>query len=570
VIPGGLCVSAVVPSRVLRALVLGVLSVGGVCLIGGAAASSSEAAVVTYGGNSGRDGLYTSMHRLSPSLVSSRRFGRLFDTALPDHAQVYGQPLLAGGRLVVATERNDLYELDPRTGRILRSRALAAPWDSVFPSRYRCPDLQPAVGVTSTPVIDTARGVIYVTAKTAVPASQATVFNQAAYLVYALRLSDLRDAPGFGGGHPVSLSGLSPPGEPSLRFDPTFQVQRPALLETRGTIFAGFGGLCDTSPYLGWVFGVRASDGAVTGRWATPTAPGARGAGIWMAGAGLASDGPGRIFFATGNGFDAPGSNGLHTPVVPAPGNRPPSGLASSVVRLRLLSGGGLTAADFFTPCNARTLDGGPNLDLDVSSGGVAVLPPSFGRAAHRRLLLAGGKSGTLYVLDRRHLGGFRQGAPSRGCSGGGDATAATLARGGAIWGASAVWPGDGGWLIVPTESPGASNSPSRGSLEFFHGRLGTLRLAARTAAVWGAGSGSPVVTSIGMRSGSALVWGVSRGVGSPQLRAFSIPSRGRSPVQLASFPVGAVTKFAPPGVGPDEIFVGGDGHVVGFGARRR
>jgi hypothetical protein len=525
--------------------------------------AAASGAVVTYGGGARRDGLYPTMHRLSPQLLRSGRFGRLFDRTLPDHGLVFAQPLLAGGVLVVVTERNDVYELDPHTGRIVRSRFLAAPWDSVFPSGFRCPDLQPSVGVTGTPVIDTSadggHGVIYLAAKTA----------QSGYLMFALRLRDLRDLPRFGGGRPLSLSGFSAQGAPASVFNPTFQLQRAALLETRGTIYAAFGGLCDTSPYLGWVVGVRAADGALTGRWATPTAPGARGGGIWMAGAGLASDGPGRVFLATGNGFNAPGTSSQHTPVSPTPGRKPPSGLASSVVRLRAGAGGALSAADFFTPCDARKLDGGPNVDLDVSSGGVTVLPASFGSPRHRALLAAGGKSGTSYILDRGGLGGFRQGHSSRACPGGGDADLAALGPGGAIWGATAVWPHSGGWLFVPTESPGAANDPTRGRLEFFHGRLGTFRLAARTTPLWGAGSGSPVVTSVGSRAGSALVWAVSKNVGAPRLRVFAaVPAPRRGPLQVASFPVGAFTKFAPPGVGPDSIFVGGAGHVVGFGVR--
>jgi hypothetical protein len=46
------------------------------------------------------------------------------------------------------------------------------------------------------------------------------------------------------------------------------------------------------------------------------------------------------------------------------------------------------------------------------------------------------------------------------------------------------------------------------------------------------------------------------------------IGRRSHTPTLLASFPVGGFTKFAPPGVGTDQIFVGGAGHVVGFGVR--
>jgi hypothetical protein len=542
-----------------------------------AAPSPSQAAIVTYHGNSQRTGLYTGMHRLTPALVASPAFGRLFDRTLPDDGQIYAQPLLAGGRLIVATEQNDVYELDPRTGRILLSRFLVAPWRPIMTTisgPFTCPDLYPDVGVTSTPVIDTSadggRGVIYVTAKTTAPPGQASLFNQGQYLMYALSLSDLSNVPSFNGGQPLVLGGSVAGTNPLVAFNATFQLQRPALLETDGEIFAGFGGLCDTSPYRGWVIGVRAADGTIAGSWATPTAPGARGAGIWMSGGGLATDQPGRIFLATGNGFNAPGFNSEHTPMSPAPGSRPPSGLGSSIVQLTVGPGGTLSVGDFFTPCNARLLDGGPNLDLDVSSGGVLALPASLGSSEHRRLLLAGGKSGTLYLLDRNAMGGFDQGRATRSCPKGGDADAGILGAHGAVWGDAAVWPDAGGWIFVPTLSPGGANDATRGPLDFYHGHLGTFRLVGATASVWGPGSGSPIVTAVGVRSDTALVWAVSKGVGAPKLRVYRAVLRGRQPSQLASFPVGSFAKFAPPGVGADEIFVGGAGSVVAYGVKSR
>jgi hypothetical protein len=78
-------------------------------------------------------------------------------------------------------------------------------------------------------------------------------------------------------------------------------------------------------------------------------------------------------------------------------------------------------------------------------------------------------------------------------------------------------------------------------------------------------------VTSNGTGSGSALVWIVWSPDGSgngSQLRAYApVPSNGR-PTLLWSAPVGQSSKFNPPGVGDNRIYVGTrDGHVVGFGA---
>jgi hypothetical protein len=132
------------------------------------------------------------------------------------------------------------------------------------------------------------------------------------------------------------------------------------------------------------------------------------------------------------------------------------------------------------------------------------------------------------------------------------------------------MWPGSGGRLFVPTEAQGPGNSPSRGRLDFYQPRAGSLRLVGATGLGWGKASGSPIVTAVGSNSNSAMVWAVSRGVGAPRLRVYSVLiQRGvHAPTQLASFPVGAFAGFAEPGVGPDQIFVGGAGHVVGFGIR--
>lgn len=42
--------------------------------------------------------------RVSPSLLAGGTFGRVFDVALPDLGQVYGQPIVSNGTLLVVTE----------------------------------------------------------------------------------------------------------------------------------------------------------------------------------------------------------------------------------------------------------------------------------------------------------------------------------------------------------------------------------------------------------------------------------------------------------------------------------
>jgi hypothetical protein len=77
-------------------------------------------------------------------------------------------------------------------------------------------------------------------------------------------------------------------------------------------------------------------------------------------------------------------------------------------------------------------------------------------------------------------------------------------------------------------------------------------------------------VTSNGTISGSALVWIVwnpdRTGVGA-ELRAYDVPPAGGALTVRFAAPVGQGSKFDPPGVSGDRLYVGTrDGRVIGFG----
>src|SRR5262249_32698535 len=148
--------------------------------------------------------------------------------------------------------------------------------------------------------------------------------------------------------------------------------------------------------YHGWVVGIGES-GDLRALFATEAGPGSvRGAGVWQSGSGLMSDGSGRIFLTTGNGY----SNSIVTPTV---GGSPPPALDESVVHLAVQADGTLSAVDFFTPYDVSYLDAA---DLDFGSGAIVALPDDgFGTTSHPHLALAAGKEGVVYLLDRDHLG---------------------------------------------------------------------------------------------------------------------------------------------------------------------
>src|SRR4051794_34400171 len=92
-----------------------------------AVASPAGAAGITNNSDDLRTGWYPGQASLSPQLVSGGTFGRLFDTAVV--GQVYAQPLVAAGTLLVATEYNRVYGLDPGTGAKRWERDLGTPWN---------------------------------------------------------------------------------------------------------------------------------------------------------------------------------------------------------------------------------------------------------------------------------------------------------------------------------------------------------------------------------------------------------------------------------------------------------
>ena len=68
---------------------------------------------------------------------------------------------MSAGRVYVATEDNTVYALSAATGAVAWSRHLATPVPS---ARCRAATSRPPVGITGTPVIDPARGEIFVVA----------------------------------------------------------------------------------------------------------------------------------------------------------------------------------------------------------------------------------------------------------------------------------------------------------------------------------------------------------------------------------------------------------------------
>jgi hypothetical protein len=516
------------------------------------AASGAAFAEVTGAADNLRTGWYPD----EPSLTHARLSGGGFQPVFKDslHGQIYAQPLTANGTLLVVTEDNWAYGLDPLTGAVRWEKQFGVPVNAGEEptATVKCTDLEPHVGITGTPVIDTEHNVAYFVSNQYLPGSS----KETGWFMHAIELNNGNEVAHF----PVKIEGEAQNLPPGVKFEAAQELQRPALLMMNGVVYAGFGSHCDTYPYEGWVMGVS-SAGQVTTKWATS----GNGDSIWQSGGGLVSDGPGQILFSTGNGD---GVAGEWDPP-PGLGNAPPEGkLGESVVRAEVQPAGGLKATDFFSPSNSKVLDEG---DIDLGSSAPVALPSQyFGTPSVPDLLVQDGKGGYVYLLNRKSLGGTDQGSAKT------DQVVQRLGPYGGVWGAATAWPGDGGYVYIPTVAPGLSGGGVESLLSFKYGLdnagAPTLSLAGQSPEnEFAFGSGSPIVTSQGATAGTAVLWITrcppSQGCGEAKLIAYNpVPLSNKTLQVLWEAPIGTATKFSRPDANNGHIYVGNhEGQVFGY-----
>ena len=113
--------------------------------------AAAESLILTYHDAPDRSGMYA-----MPGLTYERARGLRLDPSFHGvyRGEVYAQPLLwrdpatGAGVLIVATEENEVYALDEKTGAQIWMRALGEP---IPRGTLRCGDIWP-LGVTGTPV----------------------------------------------------------------------------------------------------------------------------------------------------------------------------------------------------------------------------------------------------------------------------------------------------------------------------------------------------------------------------------------------------------------------------------
>ncbi len=249
--------------------------------------------------------------------------------------QIYAEPLVYGGTVYVATEDNYLYALDANNnGAVLWSMQLSAPMNS---SGLPCGNISPHVGITGTPVIDTALNRIYLVGMVSTQHD----------VLWGVNLTT----------HALDVNVTVDPGATAIVLA---EGQRGALRISQGVVYIPYGGRYgDCSTYHGQVLGVRETDGVQLYSFST----GGNQSGIWAAG-GMSIDASGNVYVATGNG-SAPDSESV------------------------FVLNPNLTVKYHWIPANQAALDAG---DVDVGS----ISPGLVGGGD----VIQGGKSGDSVLLD--------------------------------------------------------------------------------------------------------------------------------------------------------------------------
>jgi hypothetical protein len=312
----------------------------------------------------------------------------------------------------VATENDSLYAFNSATGNLVWKNSLLKPGETPLPGSVTQTYLN---GITSTPAIDLSNNTIYVLTTESYTSGKISHYTKT---LHAINLSDgLEQA-----GSPVVIAntGYNARGKPVSEFGPSVpgtgagsihgrdyfyvprQLQRPGLTFDGNNLVIAFGSFGDVAPFHGWILTYNVNSLKQTGVF-NDTPNGSDG-GIWNSGAPIQVDSQGYLFTATGNGtFDTK----LNRQGLPGRGD-----YGDSVLKLAIVpgykgpNGTGIKVVGYFTPDNQAAL----NIDdKDLASSGVLLLPNGWGGPAHPNLLLASGKFGTIYVINRDDMGQFHK-----------------------------------------------------------------------------------------------------------------------------------------------------------------
>jgi hypothetical protein len=339
------------------------LAVAGSC-VAGLSTIGPRVNVTQYHNDAARTGIYIDA-AFTPAAAANLRRDMNFDGTIS--GAVYAQPLyIEGGpdrraMVIVVTESNNVYALDAGDGSIIWQLSVGAP---VSADELPCAKIDP-LGITGTPIVDRATRALFLDAMTTPDGGPTKK-----HLIFSLNVDTGDINPGW----PVDV------GETAVfngtTFNSAVQGQRGALGILGNVLYVPYGSLRDCNFYHGWLVGVPIDTPASVTSWATS----AMGGGIWGV-SGVAGDGA-NLFVTTGNTFNTDGNW---------------SG-GEAIIRFQP----GPIFSWFWTPRNWFNLD---SLNADLgSSGPLLVDVPG---ATPSNLVVALGKNGTAYLVNRDNLGGI-------------------------------------------------------------------------------------------------------------------------------------------------------------------
>jgi hypothetical protein len=282
-----------------------------------------------------------------------------------------------------------------------------------------------------------------------------------------------------------------------------------------GTVYVAYASHGDNPVYYGWVLGYDASTLALISIFNdAPGGTGGRNAGIWMAGGAPAADSAGNLYVITGNGdFDG---NTL---------------FGDSF--LRLTTGSNMQVTSFFSPSNQSNLE---SEDLDLGSGGTAVIVDEpTGPLQH--LLIGGGKTGELFVLNRDNLGGNTN-------NDSGAVQSFSLSN--PIFATPAFWQNTMYVGLVNDHVKAYSFDPNARSF--------TTSPASQSPTSYSFPGSTPSVSSQGTSNG--IVWAIERHSGTAVLHAYDATNLGNE-LWNSGGSAGPAVKFTVPTVANGKVYIG-------------
>jgi len=345
--------------------------------------SFAQQPLLTSHADNTRSNANTNETLLAPSNVNQYSFGRLF--SVPVDYVVMAQPLYVpnvnmpgqGTHNVVyiVTQADSVYAIDADNGAQLWYASMLNVGGTTASGKYLPCGTAPGFnqeGIVGTPVIDPNTNTMYLVAKTLL---NTTVRHH----LHALDITTGNEQ----AGSPVLITAKSTSNKGHVtNFNSLHQKNRPGLLLLNGVLYMGFGSNFCNDGNSGWVLSYDPT--SLSQLNVFNTSPDYGLTSIWQAGSGLAADDQGNIFVETAEA-------GAHGYDVPQGGQT----YCNSVIKLSPT----LEVADYFTPWYEAFLNSN---DLDLSSTGAIVLPDQSTPVPE---LIAGGKEGVVYVLNRDNMG---------------------------------------------------------------------------------------------------------------------------------------------------------------------